>query len=85
MSNIHELRPTSGLAPTAELQAQYLEDIAESIRSGETQIDRAIVVMAMKEGGVVADIFGNPTNVMESVGLLYIAATNLTMNPGGEG
>lgn len=84
MTNIRELRPTSGLAPTAELQAQYLEDIAESIRSGETRIDRAIVVMAMKDGGVVCDIFGGPTNVMECVGLLYIGATNLTLNPGGE-
>ena len=85
MSNVHELRAVTGLAPTAETQADYLQDIAESIRSGETRIDRAIVVMAMKDGGVVCDIFGGPTNVMESVGLLYIAATNLTMNPGGEG
>lgn len=84
MTNVVSFAPTPALALTREAQADYLQNIADSLRAGEFEIDRCVVVFALKSGGVACDIFGGPSNVMEAVGLLTIGQYELMRNPGGE-
>lgn len=58
------------LAPSYELQAQYLEAVAKELREKQTTYERCLLVMQPTKGEIDIQPFGQQCTNMEFVGLL---------------
>lgn len=71
MGEVRELFRLNQLAPDAETQARYLEEVAAMVRSGEIQIARAVLVYSEVRTGQADYLpFGGPMDGAALIGLL---------------
>lgn len=69
--NVRQLFAENQFAPTPDTVADYLEKLAEKIRSGEFPVTRGVVVtMDTNQPGVAVLPFGTATDGLQLVGLL---------------
>lgn len=85
MGEVRQLFRVNQLAPDAESQAAYLEQVAAMVRAGEITIARAVLVYSepMPTGQIQYLPFGSPMDGASLVGLLEWAKFK-AMLPDGE-